>query len=67
MDLFKRPWTLILAGFALSVMGVALPLLMLIHVLPSTYFLNFFSFIASMTGLVLGIVGAALWVRLRRK
>jgi hypothetical protein len=62
-----RPLTLILIGFALSVMGVSLPLLMLIHSLPSTFFLNFLSFLSSMTGLILGIIGAALYVRLRRK
>ena len=62
-----RPLTLILIGFGLSVAGVSLPFLMLIHTLPSTFFLNFFSFFASMTGLILGIVGAALYVRLHRK
>jgi hypothetical protein len=54
-------------GLALSVMGVSLPFLMLIHSLPSTFFLNFLSFLSSMTGLILGIIGAALYVRLRRK
>jgi hypothetical protein len=58
---------MILSGFGLSVMGVALPLLMLIHLLPSTIFLNFFSFTASMAGLMLGIGGAAQYVRLHRK
>jgi hypothetical protein len=62
-----RPLTMILSGFGLSVMGVALPLLMLIHLLPSTIFLNFFSFAASMAGLMLGIGGAAQYVRLHRK
>jgi hypothetical protein len=62
-----RPWALIGIGFLLSVMGVALPFLMLMHTLTSTFFLNFFSFTASMTGLILGIVGAAFVVRGRRK
>jgi hypothetical protein len=62
-----RPLLLILIGFGLSVAGVSLPFLMMIHTLPSTLFLNFFSFIASMSGLILGIVGAAMYVRLRRK
>jgi hypothetical protein len=62
-----RPLTRILWGFGLSVMGVALPLLMLIHLLPSTIFLNFFSFTASMGGLMLGIGGAAQYVRAHRK
>jgi hypothetical protein len=62
-----RPLVLILIGFGLSVAGVSLPFLMMIHTVPSTFFLNFFSFISSMTGLILGIVGAALYVRLHRK
>ena len=62
-----RPLTMILCGFGLSLMGVGLPLLMLIRILPSTIFLNFFSFTASMAGLMLGIAGAAQYVRAHRK
>ena len=62
-----RTWNLILIGFLLSLLGVALPFLMVIHVVQSTFFLDFFSFIASMTGLVLGITGAAFYVRERKK
>lgn len=58
-----RPWKLILIGLLLSLTGVALPFLMVIHVIPSTFFLNFFSFVASMTGLILGIIGASRFVR----
>jgi len=61
------PWQIILAGFILSLLGVALPLLMVMHVLASTFFLNFFSFTASLSGLILGILGASLWVRARRR
>ncbi len=62
-----RPWNLILIGFLLSVLGVALPFLMVVQMVQSTFFLNFFSFVASMSGLILGIIGAALYVRERRK
>jgi len=62
-----RPWQLILLGFILSMMGVILPLLMVIQILPSTFFLNFFSYAASLTGLFLGIIGAASYVRENRK
>jgi hypothetical protein len=62
-----RPTTMILAGFGLSVLGVALPLMILIHFLPSTFFLNFLSFTASMSGLILGISGAAQYVRTHKK
>jgi hypothetical protein len=62
-----RPWNLIFLGFLLSLLGVGLPLLIVIHIVPSTFFLNFLSFIASMTGLIAGIVGASLYVRQHRK
>lgn len=61
------PVQLILIGFALSLLGVALPLLMVIHVLQSTFFLNFFSYISSVIGLFLGIIGAATYIRVHRK
>ncbi len=62
-----RPWRLILIGLLLSLMGVALPFLMLIHMIASTFFLNFFSFTASISGLILGIIGAAYYVQENRK
>lgn len=62
-----QPWKLILIGLLLSLMGVALPFLMVIHVIPSTFFLNFFSYVASLTGLFLGIIGASRYVQENRK
>jgi hypothetical protein len=62
-----RPWQLILLGFILSMMGVIFPFLMVIQVLPSTFFLNFFSYTGSMTGLFLGIIGASRYVKENRK
>ena len=61
------PVQLILIGFILSVMGVVLPLLMVIHVIQSTFFINFVSYIASVVGLFLGIIGAASYIREHRK
>jgi len=60
-------WGLIAIGFLLSLTGVSLPFLMVLHVLPSTFFLNFFSFGASMLGVFLGLVGASFYVRRHRK
>jgi len=50
---------IILIGFILVLLGFLLPFLMVMKVLESTFFLNFFSFIASLLGLFLGIMGAA--------
>jgi hypothetical protein len=51
--------TIIILGFVLVFLGFLLPLLIVIKVLESTFFLNFFSFIASILGLFLGLMGAA--------
>jgi hypothetical protein len=62
-----NPKRLILIGFLLVLVGAVLPFLMVIQVFESTFFLNFFSFGATMAGLLLGMVGAATYVRLRKK
>ncbi len=49
---------LLLLGGVLVVAGVVLPFLMVIQVLPSTFFLNFFAYISSVTGMWLGMLGA---------
>ncbi len=61
------PWRLIALGFVLVMAGWILPFLMVIHVIPSTFFLNFFAYIASVLGLFLGIWGAALYAQSRRR
>ena len=54
-------------GFILVMLGWIGPFLMVIHVIPSTFFLNFLSYIASVLGLFLGIWGVALYTRSKRK
>lgn len=61
------PWKLIALGVVLMMAGWILPFLMVIHVIPSTFFLNFFSYIASVLGLFLGIWGTVLYAQMRRK
>jgi hypothetical protein len=53
-------------GFVLVVLGVVLPWLMFMQIIRSTWALVFLSFTASMAGVILGVVGAAYYVRLRR-
>jgi hypothetical protein len=62
----RNPLTLILIGLTLAIMGVVLPFLMLLHVVPSTFFLNFFSYGASTVGLILGIIGASRYGRMKK-
>jgi hypothetical protein len=47
-------------------LGIVLPFLMLIKVLESTFFLNFFSYGVSVAGLAFGTIGFALWSRNRK-
>jgi len=61
------PLGLIFAGFLLSLTGVVLPFLIVIHIIPSTFFLNFFSYGASLTGLFLGVIGASRYIGHNRK
>ena len=61
------PLGLIFTGFLLSLTGVILPFLIVIHIIPSTFFLNFFSYGVSLTGLFLGIIGASRYIQGNRK
>ena len=60
------PKRLMFFGFLLVLMGVVLPFLMVMQVLESTFFLNFFSFIISLFGIVIGVIGSAYYVRINR-
>jgi hypothetical protein len=63
----SNPLRLILIGFALMVLGTVLPFLMVLHIIESTFFLNFFSYTASLAGLFMGLIGLATYVRVHRK
>ncbi len=63
----SRARLLILIGFLLVLAGAVLPFLMVLHIIPSTFFLNFFSYSASVSGLFLGIIGGALYARAARR
>jgi len=65
--MMNSPRLLLSLGLILMVLGVILPFLMLMHILESTFFLNFFSWGASVGGLFLGIIGVATWVRNRKE
>ena len=63
----SRPVWFILGGFFLLLVGWFLPLLMLMHEVPSTFFLDFLAYTLQLIGLMLGIVGAVMYVRFGRK
>jgi hypothetical protein len=60
-----HPEYFFILGFILVVIGVALPFMMVIQVIESTFFLNFFAFTASLVGMFLGVIGVAYYVRNR--
>jgi len=62
-----NPTHLIALGFVLVVLGFVLPLLMMIRVIKPTYLLSFISFTASVSGLFMGIIGAAMYAGIRRR
>lgn len=55
------PRFLLILGVILMLLGILLPFLMIIRVLQSTFFLNFFSWGASVAGLALGTIGFAMY------
>ena len=61
------PKILVGLGFLLLVLGVGIPFLMVLQIIESTLFLNFFSFFALFLGSVLGFVGSASLVIRRRR
>lgn len=58
---------LLVAGFLLVTAGMVLPFLMVIGVLPAPLWLSVVSYTASVSGLFLGVIGAAMLFGIRRR
>ncbi len=56
----EHPKRLFVIAVFLMLFGVAMPFLMVIHLVESTFFLNFLSYGVMMLGLLLGIVSVAM-------
>jgi hypothetical protein len=56
----NSPRFLLSLGVMLMFLGIVLPFLMVIKVLESPFFLNFFAWSASVAGLALGTIGFAM-------
>lgn len=61
------PLNMIFLGAALLMLGVLLPLLMVIKILPSTFWLNFLSYTASVVGMFVGLIGALTFARNKKR
>lgn len=60
------PWPVIGLGFVLVSLGLLLPLLMVLQVIPAGFALSFVSYAASLVGLMLGIIGSVWYARVKR-
>ena len=62
----NSPRLLLTLSIVLMFLGIILPFLMVIKLLESTFFWNFFSWGASVAGLALGTIGFAMWSKGRK-
>jgi hypothetical protein len=62
-----QPTHMVLIGVMLMLLGWVLPFLMVLHVIKSNFALNFFSYAAQISGLFLGIIGVATYIRVKKK
>lgn len=58
---------LIYIGAGLLLLGMVLPLLMVMKIITSTFFLNFFAYAASTAGFFMGLIGAMSYVKEKKK
>ena len=65
--MMDKPRLLLSLGLMLMLVGIILPFLMVTHMIASTFFLNFFSWGASVAGLFMGFIGVATWTKLRKE
>ncbi len=61
-----RPLKTLALGFLLLLSGAALPFLIVIKVLESTFFLNILSYFFMVTGLILGFMGMTQYLHPRK-
>jgi hypothetical protein len=61
------PRNLILTGLFLVVLGFVLPFLVVLQIIENTFFLSFLAYGAQVSGLMLGIMGAANYSALNRR
>ncbi len=65
--MLKSSFRLLLLAFILLVVGVVLPFLIMLGVIPSALTLSMVAYGSSVSGLFLGILGAALYVGEHRR
>ena len=61
------PGGLMAIGFILLIVGAVLPMLMMLHIIGSTYLLNIIAYFSSLAGLVIGLYGVFELYQIRKK
>jgi hypothetical protein len=60
------PFKLIGLGAVLVIIGFLVPFLMVIGIIPTGFLLSVLSYLASVSGFILGVIGTAFYVRERK-
>lgn len=63
----RSPKKMMIIGTLLMIIGVVLPMLMVIKMIPSTFLLSFISYGASLAGMVMAFVGLFTYITFNRK
>ncbi len=61
------PGRILVIGFVLVLAGVVLPFLMVMEIIESTIFMNFFAYTLSLIGIIIGGFGASMFVKFNRR
>ncbi len=61
-----KPFRLLIIGFVLVFVGFAIPFAVVIKLIENTFFLSFFAYGAQVSGLILGVIGAANYATMGR-
>jgi hypothetical protein len=61
------PRLILFIGFLLVLAGAVLPFLMLLQIFPASFWLGALSYTTTISGLFLGLIGAASYVQLNRR
>jgi len=64
---FLTPGRVLVIGIFFVLAGVVLPFLMVMEIIESTIFMNFFAYTLSLIGIILGGFGASMFVKFNRR
>ncbi len=67
MNPWLSPLKMMVIGALLMIMGVVLPMLMILNMIETTFFLALLSYGSSLMGMFLAFYGLFTYVRIRRK